>query len=130
MKNNNKRIFDEDLEDAMQFPHVRKVTERLHSRLESKEKRKEKAMKGTVAELKKMLNAMNDQDLVVAPFGREKDQVAQAVPTIIEVLVFGKKRSFGEELLEWNGDPREYGYADMKALQADGGKIIKAIVLR
>lgn len=84
-------------------------------------------MKGTVAELKKMLNSMNDQDLIVTP---ERDHVVQAQPTIIDVLVFGKKRQFGEELLEWNGDPREYGYDDMKAMQAAGGKIVKAIVLR
>jgi hypothetical protein len=128
--NNNKLIFDEDLKEVLQYPQVRKTTERLQHRLDAKAERKGKAMKGTVAELKKMLNNMHDQDLVVTPFGRERDQVMQAVPTIIDVLAFGKKRNFGEELLEWNGDPREYGYPDMKALQADGGKIVKAIVLR
>jgi hypothetical protein len=124
---NTKIIFDDDLREVMQYPQVRKVTERLQSRLDAKAEKKGKAMKGTVAELKKMLNNMNDQDLIVAS---ERDHVVQALPTIIEVLVFGKKRTFKEELLEWNGDPREYGYPDMKALQADGGKIVKAIVLR
>jgi hypothetical protein len=47
-------------------------------------------MKGTVAELKKMLNNMKDQDLLVIPYGR--DGVKQAEPTIVDVLVFGKKR--------------------------------------
>jgi hypothetical protein len=85
-------------------------------------------MKGTVAELKKMLSNMKDQDLLVIPYGR--DGVKQAEPTIVEVLVFGKKRMFGEEVLEWNGDPREYDYESMEALLKDGGKIVKALVFK
>jgi hypothetical protein len=121
--------IDDETAEVMHYPQVRKSEGRLQERLDGKAEKKARNQKGTVAELKKILNSMKDQDVLVSSFGYN-DAIKQVVPTIIDVLVYGKGRSYGEEIIEYTGDPRDHGYETMDELTKDGGKIIKALVFR